>query len=142
MKRLIQTAGWLSLALLMSACVDSGPPIDVVAQQADEYMEALKNHDYDKAFSFYSPEFFTTRPREAWRDYLKNAADKLGPMKSFRLAHKRKDTRFSGIFYVFVYKTEYANDNAHETVTFVYPIDSKELKIFAHHIDAGVLKAN
>lgn len=140
MKRLCSAIVLACVASLLTACVDTGPSVNYVVDRGNEYMAALKARDYDKAFTFYGEEFFTTQPAEAWREYLDHAHESLGAMDSFKLAHKSKDTRFSGIFYVLQYKTEYANDNAREIVTFVYPIDSKELKIFAHNIQADVLE--
>ncbi len=129
---------WLMLLwglLSLGGCgVDTGVPLEVVVERGNAYMEALKRRDLETAFAFYDEKFFNVMPEEGWREYLEDLERKLGPMQSFSLMYKSKDTRFSGIFYILQYKTTYARGEAREVVTFIEPVEGRELKIYAHKV--------
>jgi len=124
----------MALTTLLSACVDTGVPLEAVVAQGDEYMAAYQAWDKEKMATFYSPKMFTRMPEEAWWETLEEKRRQLGALQSYRLMNKSKDTRFSGIFYILQYKTVYENGEAREVVTFIEPVDEDSLKIFAHSI--------
>lgn len=110
--------------------------METVTKVADEYMQALQQKQFEQVFGYYADDFFTVKPEDSWREYLQQVQATLGDLKDYRLVNKTKDTRFSGIFYILQYKTTYANETANETLILVEPIETKELKIFGHKIDA------
>ncbi len=133
---------WALMALitLLSACVDTGVPLETVVAQGNEYMAAYQAWDKEKMASFYSPRMFTRMPEEAWWEMLEEKRRQLGALKSYSLMGKSKDTRFSGIFYILQYKTVYEHGDAREVITFIEPVDEDSLKIFAHSIQIRRLR--
>ena len=126
----------LLIALSATACSKSGPSLPSVERKSVEYMSALAAGDFARIDSFYVPQFYKTTPKEGWQQELREIAVRLGARTSFKLRNKRKDTRFSGIFYFFQYDVEYEKGYAKELVTFFIPVeDDEQIGVVAHKID-------
>ncbi|MDO8674155.1 MAG: hypothetical protein Q7O66_22310, partial [Dehalococcoidia bacterium] len=52
---------------------------------ATAYFEAIRDKDYDRALSFYSPAFFEKTSREDWLVVLKRVNAKLGDLQTYEL---------------------------------------------------------
>jgi NAD-dependent SIR2 family protein deacetylase len=107
---------------------------------AEEYFEALKEGNLDKAMDMYSEDFFERFPKEIWREKLQRLSANLGPIKAYSFRNKQADSRYSGKFYIYQYDTIHESDGkekrAKHTITFIQPIDRPEIKIAGHMIKA------
>jgi len=124
---------YLVLLLGLSAC-DQGPPLDEVQAEGDKLFTALAASNIDNALALYDDEFFKMHGREQWRQKLDQMRQKLGMLKEYHLRKDFFDTRYSGHFYIFEYQTIYDRGNAWETLTFVNPNGSREVKLVGHQV--------
>lgn len=142
MKRFFSVA-FIGLFLLLGACDTSPPPDQGVADKiAENFMNALNKHDYDLALSMVSDEFFDTRSRGEWIAYFKDVAGIMGEMTSMHLKNKLDDTRLSGTFYIYEYRTKYEHGLGKELITMIHKINTGDapLKIFSYKIESSKLE--
>jgi len=105
-------AGAALLCAMLLGCSEPGNTVDGAEQLADNYYQALKNKDFDKA----AAEFADTpgEPRAAWLDRLREYNSKLGDLQSYQFIDKEVDTVFTGTRYILRYKTQYSKFPATE----------------------------
>jgi hypothetical protein len=118
-----------TLYFFLQAC-GSPPPENPAPKVVEAYYEALKNKDFDKLVTFYADDFFNNQSKDTWLERLK----KRGNLEKVELANMQADTRFSGKFYIFQMHTTYDGKPARETLTLVWGINDKEIKIVAHKL--------
>jgi hypothetical protein len=122
-----------AVILLLGAC---NPPQQ--AAQVDhlpmELLQSLKSNDLEKAMTYYSPEFFKTRPEQKWRERLNQLLRDNGPITTISFRNKQADTRFSGKFYIYQYDTVHGKKRIKHIFTFVRPVDSEEVNLVGHKI--------
>ena len=102
------------LCVGLAACSDPGNTIGMAKQVADNFFQAVKNQDFEKAADFF--EDAPNNPRGRWLAELRANNDKLGALQTFKLVDKEVDTVYSGTRYILVYNTEYAKQSARETL--------------------------
>ena len=128
------------LAALSACSPDSvGPSFDekVADDLVKSYFTDFVNADVDKLVTYYSDEFLRMTPKEVWKAKLQGIFDKYGKAKSFSVASKQYDTRFSGKFYIYRYDTWHDNKKRiKHIITFRRPVDSEtKLLLVGHKID-------
>lgn len=128
----------LILIIYLSACAQEAKIKDVSKQSA-ELFTAIQNKDYDKALTFYSKDFFSMMPPNAWIEHLKDINSKLGDLQEIKLKSKTASTIFSGKRFIFIYTNRYKNGLAKETVVFFQNIKKQETKIHSHKIESPLL---
>jgi hypothetical protein len=124
----------VALPLLAGGCSDNGADEARAQREATELMNALKAQDIDAALALYSEEFYKLTPREQWREKLQTLQQEYGPMDRYLLRQKQADTRFSGKFYIFEYETVHEKGRLEHLISFVWPVDGKDLILVAHRI--------
>jgi len=102
------------LCSMLLGCSDPGNTTGMAEHMADEYYQAVKNKDFDKAAGLFldSP----GAPRAKWLEQLRDYNAKLGDLQDYKLIDKEVDTVYSGSRYVFRYITTYAKSPATETL--------------------------
>jgi hypothetical protein len=125
---------WLLIILLLAGCVQY-VGYDQVDPLVKKYFTALQNHDMDTVMAMYSEEFFKAGyPRDAWRKKLNRLTEELGEITGFSFRNKQADSRFSGKFFIYQYDTLHDGKRAQHILTFVQPVDDKEIKLVGHMI--------
>jgi hypothetical protein len=112
---------------------------------ARDYFESIRAKDFDKALTFYAPQFFEQTSREDWLQGLHNLDEKLGDLSKYDLVGWRIQSNvgapISGTFYILQYKVTYTKYQADETLTLFRPTTGGEIKILGHSIQSpGFLK--
>jgi hypothetical protein len=99
---------------MLLGCSDPGNTTGMAEHMADEYYQAVKNKDFDKAAGLFldSP----GEPRAKWLEQLRDYNAKLGDLQDYKLIDKEVDTVYSGSRYVFRYVTTYSKSPATETL--------------------------
>ena len=133
--RSISTLMVLHVALLLSAC-EQGPSLEQVQAVGNKVFDAIIKEDKEGALALYDEQFFATHSRDEWWQYLQRIHQKLGVMRAHNLRKDHYDTRYSGRFYIFEYQTVYERGNAWETLTFINPNGSSDIKLVAHQVKA------
>jgi len=129
------------LMLGLSACSPNsmGPSMDekVADDLVKAYFTDFVNGDADKLVSYYSDEFLRMTPKEEWKAKLQGIFDKYGKAKSYSVASKQYDIRFSGKFYIYRYDTWHNNKKRIKHImTLRRPVDSEtKLLLVGHKID-------
>ncbi|MCH8829021.1 MAG: DUF3887 domain-containing protein [Planctomycetes bacterium] len=113
-------------------------------ETANRLYQALSEKDWDKAVSFYGPQFFQKTSKQEWRAALVNLEKKFGAYKSHQIQNwkYRSHTGTGGSHQVTVitYKVKYAKATTTETITFLGSGD-EELKIVGHRIESPAFLA-
>ena len=109
----IRLGAALFCAMLLG-CSDPGNTTSVAEHLADEYYQAVKDKDFDKAAGLFldSP----GEPRGKWLEELRDYNAKLGDLQSYKMVGKEVDTVFTGTRYIFRYITTYTKTSAVETL--------------------------
>ncbi len=128
----------LIFIIYLSACAQEAKISDVSKLSA-ELFTAIQNKDYDKALTFYSKDFFSMMPPNAWMEHLKDINSKLGDLQEIKLNSKTASTIFSGKRFIFIYTNRYKNGLAKETVVFFQNVKKQEIKIHSHKIESALL---
>ena len=99
---------------MLLGCSDPGNTTGMAEHMADEYYQAVKNKDFDKAAGMFldSP----GEPRAKWLEQLRDYNAKLGDLQDYKLIDKEVDTVYSGSRYIFRYVTTYSKSSATETL--------------------------
>ena len=102
------------LCSMLLGCSDPGNTTGMAEHMADEYYQAVKNKDFDKAAGLFldSP----GEPRAKWLEQLRDYNSKLGDLQDYKLIDKEVDTVYSGSRYIFRYVTTYSKSPATETL--------------------------
>ncbi len=111
--------------------------VDEGVTVVDEYFQALNQKDFDKALSYYSPEFFKTTSREKWLEALKTVNSKLGDYKAKELTYG-KSQRYYGanMLIVLDYSVSYSKNTSQEYFSLIKSLVTKDVKILSHTISS------
>ena len=102
------------LCAWLVGCSDPGNTMGMAEQLADNFYQAVKSKDFDKAATYFQDS--PSDPRGRWLAELRENNNKLGTLESYKLVDKEVDTVYSGTRYVLVYQTKYAKYPARETL--------------------------
>ena len=132
----------VGVLLLLGGC-GMGANKQAAEATATKLYQASAQKDWDAVLQLYSPEFYQKTTREEWRSMLLGLHEKLGDYKNHQLTNWNFRT-FQGVggssqTIVLLYKVQYANGEATESLTFMGNGDEKSLKISGHQINSPVL---
>jgi len=138
MLRIIFSIFFLLQLILMLGCSPGGTGQSVDERIADDLVKAFFNDfvsgDSDKLLSYYSEEFLRMTPKEQWQKHLQELFTKYGKAKSFSIAGRQVDTRFSGKFYIYRYDTRHNNNKRlKHIITFRRPVDAETKLLLVGH---------
>lgn len=102
------------LCALLVSCSDPGNTLKMANQVADNFYQAVKSQDFEKAAGYFQDS--PNDPRGRWLAELRQNNSKLGDLQSYRLVDKEVDTVYSGTRYILVYQTKYSKQTARETL--------------------------
>ena len=102
------------LCALLVGCSNPGNTLKMANQVADNFYQAVKSQDFEKAAGYFQDS--PNDPRGRWRDELRLNHSKLGDLQSYKLVDKEVDTVYSGTRYILVYQTKYSKQPAQETL--------------------------
>ena len=102
------------LCVCLVACSNPGNTVSKAEEVADNFYQALKNKDFEKAAAYFQDS--PSDPRGTWLAELRQYNSKLGTLESYKLVDKEVDTVYSGTRYIFVYQTKYSKYPARETL--------------------------
>lgn len=127
----------LVFVFIISGC---NIPIDksVAEVIAQNYFEDIKNKDFEKALTYYSPIFFEKTNQSEWLRILKKMNSELGDLKNFHLEDWDIRTQFgtrSGTYYLLKYKVNYSKYSSLETLTLYQKKQKDLIKIIGHNIN-------
>jgi len=100
------------LCAMLLGCSQPANTVDMAEQLADDYYQALKNKDFDKAAANFADT--PGEPRAKWQEQLRDYNSKLGDLQSYQFIDKEVDTVFTGTRYILRYKTQYSKFPATE----------------------------
>ena len=102
------------LCVLLLGCSNPSDTANMAEQVADDYYQALKNKDFEKAAGY----FMNTRaePRTYWLDEIRDNDGKLGELQSYKLVNKVVNTVYSGTRYTLRFNNHYAKGITYETL--------------------------
>lgn len=131
----------LLAGLLMIGCSTyEGASDDEAAKLANDFLMAVQQEDFDKAFSMVDEEFFQARSRQAWISYYKNVNEVLGKRTGGKLKQKNTGDRYTGTFHMYQFAMQYEKGLSRETLTMIQKINSDApLKIFGHRLESSKL---
>ena len=104
----------LLLCAWLAGCSDPGNTMGMAEQLADNFYQAVKSKDFDKAAAYFQDS--PSDPRGRWLAELRENNSKLGSLEDYKLVDKEVDTVYSGTRYIFVYQTQYSKYPARETL--------------------------
>lgn len=102
------------LCAWLAGCSDPGNSMTVARQVTDNFFQAVKTKDFEKAASYFQDS--PSDPRGRWLAELRENNGKLGDLEAYRLVDKEVDTVYSGTRYIFVFQTRYTKAAAQETL--------------------------
>ena len=102
------------LCVWLAACSNPGNTMVTAEKVADNFFQAVKSKDFEKAASLFQDS--PSDPRGKWLAELRDNSGKLGDLQSYKLVDKEVDTVYSGTRYIFVYQTLYSKSRARETL--------------------------
>lgn len=102
------------LCVWLVGCSDPGNTVGMAEQLADNFYQAVKSKDFDKAAAYFQDS--PSDPRGRWLAELRENNSKLGSLEDYKLVDKEVDTVYSGTRYIFVYQTQYSKYPARETL--------------------------
>ena len=111
-----ECAGIALLCMALLGCDSPPQPVGMAEQAADQYYQALKSKDFDKAASY----FLDTpgEPTDKWLQQLRDYNGKLGDLQGYHLVDKAVNTVYSGTRYTLIFNTKYSKYSATETLSF------------------------
>ncbi len=132
----------VALTLFLGGC-GAGPSKQAAEATANTLYQALSQKDWGAVLQLYSPKFYQQTSKEQWRSMLLGLHEKLGDYKAHHLKNWNYQN-FSGVSgstqtIVLIYRVQYANGEATETLTFVGTGDEKTLEIAGHQINSPAL---
>ncbi len=127
--------------VLLSGCDSQEIASDADAQAlATNYLNAVHNGEYEKAFQYCSDDFFNVRSKDGWQRLHRSVETKLGKIVRMDMKHKVADDRLTARFYMYQFNSKYENGLAKETVTMLQKFNSDEpFLIYAHKIESSKL---
>ena len=102
------------LSVWLGGCSNPGNTVGMAQQLADNFYQAVKSQDFEKAAAYFQDS--PSDPRGRWLAELRDNNKKLGSLESYKLVDKEVDTVYSGTRYIFVYLTKYSKHTARETL--------------------------
>ena len=102
------------LCVWLAGCSNPGNSMTVARQVADNFFQAVKSKDFEKAASYFQDS--PSDPRGRWLAELREYNGKLGDLEAYKLVDKEVDTVYSGTRYIFVFQTRYTKSAAQETL--------------------------
>lgn len=126
---------------LVMGCSAPKEPSDMAAG----YFESIKQKDFDKVLTFYSPKFFEKTSQADWLQALNNINKKLGDLQTYKLTNWEITTTVgsegNGTYYKMQYEVNYSKYSSSETLTLFKPALGGGLKILGYNINSpGFLK--
>ncbi len=134
------TGGTCRLAMTLIFCLgivgcdDNGPALQQVMERGDQLFTSEQAGNMDAMLAQYDEQFFAAHSRDDWRRQLETTRRDLGDLRSFTLRQKHYDTRLSGRFFIFEYQVIYDRGSAWETLTFINPNNSPDIRLVGHQI--------
>jgi len=111
--------------LLLAGCSVPAPTTREAVQYAQQYYDAVKAGDLDKAVRFLGGE----KPAEAWRADLQDTLRQHGALQEYKLVRADMNTIYSGTLYVVEARVHYAKGIVNEVMTLREPVNGGELQI-------------
>ena len=100
------------------------------AQQiALQYMKQVQAGDLDQAVKFYPED-----TRRNWREFLRQAQEKNGPIRSYKFTNTEVNTVYSGRYFLFTVDVEYAKTSTTDYLTLFKGVSDDRLFIVSHKI--------
>ena len=119
-------------------CASPQKNIELAKPVIDSYFTALKQKDFDKALSFYSPQFFKTTPRKEWKSALKKIISKLGTLQSYELVYSHSQPYYgTSVLILLDYKVKYSKYTSKESFSLVKSLGSNKIKILNHIVSSA-----
>jgi len=127
--------------ILLGGCDSGDVATDAEAQAlATNYLNAVHNGEYEKAFQFCSDDFINMRSKAGWQQFYAEIDAKLGKIVRMDMKHKVADDRLTARFYMYQFNSKYENGLAKETITMLQKFNSQEpFMIYAHKIESSKL---
>jgi hypothetical protein len=88
--------------------------LGMAEHQAEQFFQAVKGKEFDKAAAYFQDT--PSDPRGRWAAELRENNNNLGDLESYRLVDKEVDTVYSGTRYILVYYAKYAKKPMRETL--------------------------
>jgi hypothetical protein len=110
------------LCALVVACSDSGNTLGKAEQVSEQFFQAVKSKDFEKAAAYFQDS--PSDPRGKWLEELRLNNTKLGDLESYKMVDKEVDTVYSGTRYIFVYETKYSKHPARETLILFHGVST------------------
>jgi hypothetical protein len=137
-------ATFVLLVALMTGC-GGGRDVSDANIVMRSYYEAIQAKHFEKALTFYAPEFYERTSREEWLQTLSDLNSKLGDLQTYQMSGYRIEAGvgagLTGAFLVMQYRVTYSKYPADETVTLIRSGPSNEMRILSHQIASqGLLK--
>lgn len=130
----------LILASLMLASCNPGADKDQAEQIGKAYFDAIQVHDYERAASFYAPQFYERTPRDKWLGTLRTINDKLGDLQSYQEmkwnVRASATTSGGGTAVELEYRVIYSKYPAEETFTLTKPAGTNTFQIIGHRVNS------
>lgn len=132
----------LGLTIILSACSLPDSSQDEVAEKmATDYLRAITQGDFSRAFSHCDEEFFASSDEDQWKAYYAEVKSQLGEIKNIKLKRHLIDERLTGRFFMFQFSNKYEQGYAREMITLIMKDDADgQVKIFGHKIESSKLK--
>jgi len=102
------------LCAWLVGCSNPGNTLKMANQVADNFYQAVKSKDFEKAAGYFQDS--PNDPRGRWLAELRQNNSKLGDLQSYKLVDKEVDTVYSGTRYILVFLTKYSKQPARETL--------------------------
>ncbi len=131
---------WIGAMLLLLSVACTTTPRDEgralrLAEQLHTYWQ---QQQWDALLALYEPSFLASQGRDAWLRSLQQKREKLGELRSYELQSKQVDARFSGDFYIYVYRLRFQHGALRETLTIYKKLNQDALRVVGHVLrDAG-----
>jgi len=131
----------LLFLLALTACSFPDTSQDKAAEEmAVDYLTAIKQGDFNRAFAYCSDEFFGSRDKDGWIQYFAEVKSQLGEVKTIKLKRHLIDERLTGRFFMFQFSNKYENGYGKEMITLIMKDEADgQVKIFGHKIDSSKL---
>ena len=112
-----------------------------VTSLMDEYFEKVKQNDFSLIEPYYSEAFYEKTGKEKWKELYDRVHSMLGELVSVELESWNMRsviaTSGSGTYYTLVYKNNYENGEATETINLFIPKNENEIKINGHNYNSN-----
>ena len=122
------------LILSIAACAPAHDTEADARQLFKQYFTAIAAKDYRTAAALYPAD-----EQAKWQDFLQQAEQEKGAMKSYTVDDVAADTVFRGKFYVFTVHAQNEKYNTTELITLFKKLDEDRMHVVAHKIERSRL---